>query len=212
MAYIEKIAYHLERRDEVPNQELAKLLVEKEDRDGLDEIASYLYDKNKSVASDCLKVLYEAGYHKPELVSKYVDDYLKLLKSKNNRMVWGAMIAIWNIAHIEHEKVFEEIERIIHLTETGTLITHVTGIKVMIALSKVKRVYYDRLYPILIAYLKACRPIDFGKRVEDYTEIMNDDNTEDILNIIKERFEGLNKNQSTRIKRALKKHGIVLEL
>lgn len=72
MRYIEKIAYHLNRRDEVPNQELAKLLVEKESVEGFDEMASYLYDKNKSVASDCLKVLYEAGYLKPELVSKYV--------------------------------------------------------------------------------------------------------------------------------------------
>ncbi len=55
MVYIDKIAYNLNRRDEAPNQELAKELVESNNIEGFDEIASYLYEKNKSVASDCLK-------------------------------------------------------------------------------------------------------------------------------------------------------------
>lgn len=211
MSAIEKIAYHLDRRDEVPNQELAKALVEANDVAGFDEIASYLYDKNKSIASDCLKVLYEAGYIKPELVAKYVDDYLKLLRSKNNRMVWGAMIALWNIAHLEHVKIYADIDRILYLTDTGTVITHVTGIKLMGVLVSVDEKYYNHLYPILLNYLKNCRPVDFGKRVEDYMLFFSDKNKDDILAIVMERYEGLNKSQSQRIRRALKKKGIVIE-
>jgi len=208
MAYIDKIAYNLNRRDEVPNQELAKELVESNNIEGFDEIASYLYDKNKSVASDCLKVLYEAGYLKPELISKYVDDYLKLLSSKNNRMVWGAMIALWNIAKIEHEKIYSSIALILHHTETGTVITHVTGIKVLTALSEVNDTYYNHLYPILLNYIKECRPVDFGKRVEDYMSILSDRNREDIIDIVKERYSSLNKSQSARIRKAFKSVGI----
>ena len=208
MAYIEKIAYNLGIRNEIPNQELAKELAESSNVEGFDEIASYLYDKNKSIASDALKVLYEAGYIKPELTNKYVDDYLKLLAGKNNRMVWGAMIALWNIAKIEHEKIYENIDLILRRTETGTVITHVTGIKVLTALSEVNREYYDHLYPILLNYLKTCRLVDFGKRVEDYMVLLNDDNREDIIGIVKERYSSLNKNQSARIRKAFKGVGI----
>lgn len=211
MAYIEKIAYNLGVRNEVPNQELAKELAEANNIEGFDEIASYLYDKNKSIASDALKVLYEAGYIKPELTSKYVDDYLQLLSSKNNRMVWGAMIALWNIAKLEPERIYEKINLILHHIETGTVITHVTGIKVLTALSEVSKEYYDHLYPILLNYLKKCRPVDFAKRVEDYMVLLNDENMDDMIGVVKERYKSLNKNQSARIRKAFRSAGIDIE-
>lgn len=209
MSYIDRIAYHLGRRDEVPNQELARELAEKEDESGFDEMAGYLFDDQKAVASDCLKVLYEAGYIKPEMIVKYTDDFLKLLRSKHNRMVWGAMIALWNVAPLVPDRVYADIDRILDLTATGTVITHVTGIKVLLVLAKANPTYYDRLYPVLRGYLKACRPIDFAKRVEDYMLILNNQNKSELLEIISDRYESLNKNQASRIRRALKKQGII---
>ena len=123
-------------------------------------------------------------------------------------MVWGAMIALWNIAKIEHAKIFDKIDLILERTQTGTVITHVTGIKVMIALAEVDASYYDRLYPVLLQYLKECRPVDFGKRVEDYMVLLNDSNRKDMIDIVKDRFDGLNKNQALRIKKAFKSAGI----
>ena len=98
MTVINQIAFYQNRRDEVPNQELAHRLVEKEDHNGIQEIAGHLTDKNSAVASDCLKVLYEIGYLKPELIRKYSKEFLDLLNSRNNRMVWGAMIVLSTIA------------------------------------------------------------------------------------------------------------------
>jgi hypothetical protein len=57
------------------------------DEQGIREIAENLCNKNKNVQSDCLKVLYEIGYINPELIAGYTGDFLKLLKSKNNRMI-----------------------------------------------------------------------------------------------------------------------------
>lgn len=210
MSTIDKIAYYLGARDEVPNQVLAKFLVDNKDIDGMDEIASYLYDKNKSVSSDCLKVIYEAGYIDPQMTSKYIEDFLKLLTSKNNRMVWGAMIAVSNVTPFEHEKIFEKIDLIMKLTETGTVITHIHGINVMLKLCSIESKYYDKLYPILIDYLKECRPVDFGKRVELYTSIINDDNRDEILRIVNIRLPDINKNQQSRIKKALKEVDIII--
>jgi hypothetical protein len=86
---LERIAFFQNKRDEVPHQHLAKELAETENREGIKEIAANLQSKNPNVKSDCLKVLYEIGYLKPALIANYTSDFLALLKSKNNRMVWG---------------------------------------------------------------------------------------------------------------------------
>ena len=88
MSVLDQIAFCQNRRDEVPNQELARKLASSEDLAGIREMAENLYNKNQNIRSDCLKVLYEIGYLKPELIAGYVDDFLNLLKDKNNRMVW----------------------------------------------------------------------------------------------------------------------------
>ena len=127
MSVLQKSAYYRNRCDEVPNQELA----ETENMDGIREIAENLWHKNKSVQSDCLKVLYEIGYINPDLISGYVDEFLKLLKSKTNRMVWGAMIGLATIAEKKPEEIWANINDAIYGVEHGTLITVVWGVKTL---------------------------------------------------------------------------------
>ena len=86
MSALNRIAYYLDRRDEVPNQELARELAAAQDAAGIGEIAGHLRDKNKSVASDCIKVLYEIGYIDPELIQGYAGDFLDLLRA--GRTAW----------------------------------------------------------------------------------------------------------------------------
>ena len=56
MSVLNKIAYFQNRRDEVPNQELAKELAQTKNRRGIREIAENLGHKNQNIQSDCLKV------------------------------------------------------------------------------------------------------------------------------------------------------------
>ena len=167
MSYINEIAYHLGIRSEVPNQILAKKLAEENNKEGIKEIASYLYDKNKSVASDCLKVLYETGYIKPELIAPYLDEYIKLLSSKQNRMVWGAMIAVACCANVVPGEVLEHKDLIMEKIETGTVITNVWGVKTLINIAKADEGGYKELKDHLFELQKSCRPVDFAKRAED---------------------------------------------
>ena len=57
--------------------------------------------KTAKIASDCIKTLYEVGYLKPELIAPYVGDFLKLIKSRENRLVWGGMLALSTIAALK---------------------------------------------------------------------------------------------------------------
>lgn len=201
--YIEKIAYHLDRRDEVPNQELAALLAEKKDQTGIDEIASYLKDKNKSVASDCLKVLYEIGYLEPSLIAGYLDQFIELLKSKNNRMVWGAMIAIANIAKIKPNDVYQHYALIKNKLENGTVITHVWGVYTLINLAD--HGYYENIIPELFELQKACRPVDFAKRAESIFTILKDEDKGTFKNILEDRLPNLSSAQQSRTKKIISK-------
>jgi len=87
MTVLDRIAYYRGRRDEAPNQQLALALARRKDQAGIREIARNLSHPNRSVQSDCLKVLYEIGYLDPTLISEYARESLGLLGSKNNRMV-----------------------------------------------------------------------------------------------------------------------------
>ena len=53
MSVLDRIAFFQNRRDEVPNQQLAKELAETENRVGIKEIATNLQSKNQNVQSDC---------------------------------------------------------------------------------------------------------------------------------------------------------------
>jgi hypothetical protein len=109
MSVLDKIAFFQNRRDEVPNQQLAKELAQTENIAGIKEIAENLQNKNQNIQNDCLKVLYEIGYLKPDLITDYIQDFLTLLKSKNNRMVWGAMIALATIADKKPNEIYAKI-------------------------------------------------------------------------------------------------------
>ena len=94
---LEKLAYSLGRNDEEPNIDLAKKLVKSKNKKGIKEIVNVLSNSKEQIANDCIKVLYEIGELEPKLISEYAGDFIQLLQSKNNRLVWGAMTALSKI-------------------------------------------------------------------------------------------------------------------
>lgn len=207
MTYIERIAFHSDLRDEIPNQELATLLAREENSIGIAEIASYLYDKNKSIQSDCIKVLYEIGYISPQLITNYADDFIHLLSSKTNRMVWGAMIGLSTIAELIPEKIWPYRMKILDLIETGTVITNVSGVKTLINLARAGNPYYIRLIDELMRLQKDCRNVDFAKRAEDMCDVIRSEHVAEFGEILKARLPGLGKAAQKRLLRVIKKLG-----
>jgi len=131
MSAPDKIACSLNRRDEVPNQELARELAETEDKAGIREIAANLWNKNKNIRSDCLKVLYEIGFIKPDLIANCADDFLKLLQDKDNRLIWGAMIGLGTIAERRAGEIWAHIDVVMAAVEQGSVITVVWGVRTL---------------------------------------------------------------------------------
>jgi len=205
MSAINRIAYYQNRRDEVPNQELAHQLAGSEDNAGIQEIAENLWNKNKNIRSDCLKVMYEIGYIHPDLIADYVNDFLELLMEKENRMVWGAMIGLATIADLRPHEIWEHIDDVINAVDKGTLITVVWGVKTLAHIAKVNRTYHSKLFPILLTQLQTCIPRDVPMHAESILVAVDKANTASLLTILEKRKSELTGSQLTRLNKVIKK-------
>lgn len=167
MSVLNKIAYFQKRRDEVPNQETARELAQTRSQADIRELVENLQNKEANIQSDCLKVLYELGYLAPELVADYTDDFLKLLKHRNNRMVWGGMIALSTIAGLQADKIFPHVEEIKKTMAAGSIITNDAGIKALTDVAAQKDEYSRAIVPYLLERLANSRPVDAPRYAEN---------------------------------------------
>src|SRR5262245_64688094 len=101
MTVLNKLATAQNRRDEAVNQALAQEIVRGNDGRAVRELVDGLSNKDKNIQSDCIKVLYEVGEKAPNLIAGYRSLFCDLLDSKNNRLVWGAMTALDQIARAD---------------------------------------------------------------------------------------------------------------
>lgn len=204
MAALDQIAFSLGRRDEIPNQMLAKKLAAESDLQGFQEIADHLWDKNANIQSDCLKVLYELGMIKSELIKGFGDDFIKLLHSKNNRLVWGSMIALSTIGDIQADGLFPHIDEIIKATRNGSVITTDNGVKTLALIGSTKPEYRKAVFPFLMEHLQTCRPKDVPQHAEHTLAAVSTDNCPIFIQILEKRMEDLTPAGLVRVKRVLK--------
>jgi hypothetical protein len=205
MSVLQRIAYFQDRRDEVPNQELARELVATRDREGIREIADNLGHQNPNVESDCLKVLYEIGYLAPDLIADYVDRFLALLRHKNNRMVWGGMIALATIAELKAEEIWHDVDAVIDAVNYGTVITEVWGVRTLARVAAADGAYGQRLFPLLMKYLEACLPRDVPIHAESILPAVDVRRRDEYLAILESRKPEMTASQLVRLKKVTRK-------
>ena len=204
MSVLNRIAHFRNRRDEVPNQELARELAEKKNRKGIREIAENLRNKNQNVQSDCLKVLYEIGFLKPELIADYVGDFLKLLKSRNNRIVWGSMIALSTIAEMKADEISKHYADIQGVMEKGSVITRDNGVKVLAVVASGSDVHRKKVFSYLLRHLETCRPKDVPQHAEKIVVAVNAKNRDEFIKVLERRMSDMTSSQAARLRKVLK--------
>ena len=205
MSVIEKLACKLGRNDEIPNIELAEYLYKKNDQEGIKEIIDGFRGDDRAVANDCIKVLYEIGKKKPELISGYASDFISYLHSKNNRLAWGSMTALATITEYAAEPVFEKLHLIQSAYERGSAITVDNSISVFAKLCKANNNYAEKVLPIIINHLQKCRPKDVAQHAERASDCFKKDNANDFIEVLEKRIPHLSSPQQARINRLLKR-------
>lgn len=203
MTVLNRIAYFQQRRDEVPNQELARDLATRKDKQGIREIAQHLWHDNPQVQSDCLKVLYEVGYLQPELIADYVHDFLKLLNSQNNRLVWGSMIALATIAGLQAAEVYKRYADLISIIDTGSVITRDNGVTVLAVVASTSEARSRKIVPYLLKHLATCRPKDVPQHAERMVVAVNARNKQAFVQVLEKRMADMTSTQGARLKKVL---------
>ena len=200
MSVLDKLACAQGRRDEVPNQALAQELVQNGDTSGIREIAENLWNKDTDIQSDCIKVIYEIGYLKPELIAAYTPDFLKLLKSRENCLVWGAMLALSTVAALKADELFPHIGEIQHAMEKGSVITEDNGVGTLALIASTKEEYNQVIFPYLLNHLATCRPKSVPQHAEKTLIAVNAQNKEAFIQVLEKRLEDLLGGQVSRMK------------
>ena len=196
------------RRDEIPNQELARDLAARKNRAsreaGIREIAENLWNADAAIQADCIKVLYEIGAIEPALIAEYVGDFLKLLHSKNNRLVWGAMTALAAIAELKAADIYAHRALVLHTIETGSVITKDNGLKTLAIVAATAPARRQTLFPILLRYLETCRPKDVPQYAEKILVAVTTSNRADVKRMLEKRMTDMSGAQATRVKKILR--------
>ena len=204
MSILNRIACYQNRRDEVPNQELARDLAASGDQAGVAEIAANLWNMEPDVQSDCLKVLYEIGYLRPELIASYAADFLKLLKSRNNRLVWGGMIALSTIDGVAADELYPCVADIQGAMAHGSVITIDAGIRALAAISATNDDRRAALFPYLLNHLAACRPSDVPRQAEMILIAITAQNKDDFVATLRARLPLMTPSQAARLNKVMR--------
>jgi hypothetical protein len=207
MSVLNRLASSLGRRDEIPNQELARDLAAKKDRKGIHEIAENLWNKDRNIQADCIKVLYEIGSIEPKLITDYTQDFVKLLRSKNNRLVWGGMTALAEVAKANSDAVFQYLDEIKKAKETGSVITVDNAISTLAYTAAARDKYNKAIFPYLLKHLSGCRPKEVPQHAEKTLPAVNSSNKVDFIKVLEKRMEDLSGFGLARVKKVIKQAG-----
>ena len=207
MTVLDKLSSRLGRHDEVPNQELATLIVTSKDGTAVKELVDNLSNKDKKVRSDCVKVLYEIGEKSPEMIAPYHEDFGKLLGSGDNRLVWGGVTALDSIALVNPEGVYLLLPEIMKAADGGSVIARDHAVGVLTKLATLEA-YSESCVRHLLKLLRTCPDNQFPMYAEMSLKAVNKGNRTSLMKVFNERMKGLKKeSQKKRVKAVLSKLG-----
>ncbi|MEP2937127.1 MAG: hypothetical protein ABJM06_01950 [Gilvibacter sp.] len=155
MSILYQLSSFKEEKGNAVNVALAKRLAKQIDAAALNELVAGLHHQDKKVAHDCIKVLYEIGYLNPQAITAHTTDFIALLQSKDNRMVWGAMIAISTLTTLNHQQIYSEVEAVNKVITNGSTITIDNGVRIYAQLNCVAK-YRTSIEPLLVDILWNC--------------------------------------------------------
>lgn len=203
MSVLNQIAYLQGRRDEVPNQQLARQLVETHNLEGIQEIATNLWNKDVNIQSDCIKVLYEIGYLAPQLIAAYAQDFVRLLRSRNNRLVWGAMLALSTVAQVAADDLYPHVPEIRKAMRGGSVITIDAGVLTLATLAATGDERRREIFPFLLDHLQSCRPKDVPQHAEKTLTAVDAANKDQFIQVLEKRMDDMSGAQAKRVRKAI---------
>jgi hypothetical protein len=164
-----------------------------------------LFNKDKNIQSDCIKVLYEIGEQEPRLIAEHDKAFLELLESKNNRLVWGAVTALDCIAEINPKGIYKNLAKILKAGDTGSVITKDHCVGILIKLAAVKQ-YADDALELLLGELKTCPTNQLPMYAENAIPMISEKHKKNFVKVLTSRLKEIEKESKVkRVEKVIKK-------
>ncbi len=187
---IDQLAYSLGRRDEAPNIALAQRIADAGDKSVIKELFALTNHQPVGIQYDALKVLYEVGARKPELINGYYKDFLYLLQHADNRIQWGAMTALSVISKSRPSLLSTHIVEIVEAMDHGSVITRDHGIYILCNIGRIK-VHHADCMELLLEQIEKSPVNQIPMYAEKTAEIITPPYLQRLLLIIHSREDGL---------------------
>jgi len=202
---IGKLASSLNRRDEVPNQELAAQIAKNKDADAVKILIENLQHKSKDIQNDCIKVLYETGEKSPGLIAEFARDFIVLLGHKNNRLQWGAMTALSTIVNENPKIIYDHLPQLIGASDSGSVITKDNLVKILVSLCGQKK-YAEKVFPLLNEELLKSAANQLPMYAENAVPVINETNRKLFIKTLQSRLDSVEKDsKKKRIEKVIRK-------
>ena len=192
MSIINELASSLNRRDEVPNQELAAKIASSKDKAAIKELVANLQSKSKDIQNDCIKVLYEIGAVEPKLIAEYASTFLELLKHKNNRLQWGGMAALDSMVLENPIFIYESIPAILDAVSKGSVITMDGAVNVLIKLCGIPA-FKENVFVFLIELIQKSPTNQLPMYAERAMSIITTENKMQFVSVLSGRLHEIEK-------------------
>ena len=203
MSVLGRLASALGRNDERPNLELAEALAASPDAGAVAELVAALEGK-AAVANDAIKVLYELGQRRPELVALYAEEFIALLGSRNNRLVWGALSAIDTVTAARPDAVLNELDTILAAADAGSVIAKDKANAILVKLAAEE--HAAQVLPILLHRLGEAAANQFPTYAEEITTVVDAEHLPMLIQVLKARLPGVEgKAKLARVEKLLRK-------
>ena len=204
MSVLGKLASALGRNDEQPNVELAEALAAKPDAAAIAELAGALATGTTAVSNDAIKVLYELGALKPELVAPHAPAFLKLLSGKNNRNVWGALQAIETITSLQPAAVLAQLPAILVAADKGSVIAKDKAVAILVKLAAAG--HGSKVLPVLLERLDGAAPNQFPMYAEQAQPVIDAAHRDAFVRLLEARLSSIEASaKRTRVEKVLRR-------
>lgn len=120
--------------DQSTNIGLAKSLCRDEDHTAIAHVVGILQTGSKPQRKDAIKVLYEVGARNPGLIAPFTDVFFETMESRDNRIVWGALMALAKISSVQPERVADRMHLVLTAADNGSVIAKDQAIEILAAL------------------------------------------------------------------------------
>jgi hypothetical protein len=130
-------------------------------------------------------------------------DFLDLLGSRNNRLVWGAMIGLSTIAGLKAAEIAPHVDKIIQATKTGSVITADNGVKALALVAARAPAARKKVVSFLLDHLQTCRPKDVPQHSESALPAVSRAVGPRFVKVLSARLGELNPSQLKRVKKVI---------